>query len=582
MDESFEPTLFGAARAHAVLVALCALGGLVAFVILGVIVLNDQVATASVLVEDPRGATVFDPTAIRDPSRYVADQVAIIESGGIARTAAEIVGPPLVGLAVPELLDRREVSSNPESSLIEVSVTSKDPDLAVDFSTAIITAYRDLLEARTAQTFDNALAELDASISAVDDDLEALDEEIVAVSASSAADEELRETIDELISLINSNLTTEQLQRALQEAQLAQLVRQVESQSPQLATLIERRTHTLNQRAQLVLRRDQVSVDAAIANSGVVLFSPAEEADRSMGLGRLAAIGLLLGLAAGVAVAYAISKRARRFQNRFEPELLLGAPLLSEVPAFDAEGLDTPLPIRDAPLSAAAEAYRFAGAALMDSIASAEMSELGLRPQIFAVTSPLVGDGKTVTTANLAAALATKGRRVMLIDADFGDQALTELLSDHAGWYPGLTDMVEVGISLTSAVRSVHVRDGLVVDVLSRGSQSIAAPEFFRRPAVADRFAEIRESYDLILVDVPPMLQVAYSGSVVRLCDGVVVVVSHGGGAPALTEAADRIRLIGKPVHGYIYNKAPLREELSTRRGSMRDPLGLGIRSETD
>jgi Mrp family chromosome partitioning ATPase len=140
--------------------------------------------------------------------------------------------------------------------------------------------------------------------------------------------------------------------------------------------------------------------------------------------------------------------------------------------------------------------------------------------------------------------------------------------------------MVEVGISLTSAVRSADVRDGLMVDVLSRGSQSIAAPEFFRRPAVADYFAEIRESYDLVLVDVPPMLQVAYSGSVLRLCDAVVLVVSHGGEAAPLVEAADRIRLVGKPIHGYIYNKAPLREEMSTRRGSTRDPLGLGIRSD--
>jgi tyrosine-protein kinase Etk/Wzc len=188
-----------------------------------------------------------------------------------------------------------------------------------------------------------------------------------------------------------------------------------------------------------------------------------------------------------------------------------------------------------------------------------------------------MGDGKTVTSANVGAALATKGRRVLLVDADFGDQSLTNLMSDYKGWYPGLTDMVEVGVALATAIRSIPVRGDLTVDLLSRGTQSIAAPEFFRREAVAELFDELRASYDMIIVDVPPMLQVAYAGSVVRHCDSVILVVSHGSEAASLIEAADRVSLTGRGILGYIYNKAPLREEMLIRRGSMRDPLGLGI-----
>jgi Mrp family chromosome partitioning ATPase len=551
-------------------------------VLAGILFFNDWSATSSVLVEDPQASTVFESSSNRDPRRYVADQVAIIESTAVARAAVASVGGSLADLPIRDVLDSRSTRSNPESGLIELSVTTDDPDVATRLSTAFLVAYQEVKDDRNSAAFARAIEELDSSIADVDAEIETLDTQIVDLSPGSDVDQRILESVEELMQLVTTSaaLTPEQLDRALQELQALQLIRTVQGQDPGLATLLERRTQILSQRAQLVLRRDQIGVDAATATNGVVLFSPAEDAQRSMGLGRLALIGLLLGLAVGVAFAYSRAKKGRRFANRFEPEAVIRAPLLAEIPDFAAEGLNSTLPIRDAPLSAAAEAYRFAGAALMDSISLTEIAENGQRAQIFAVTSPLVGDGKTATTANLAAGLATKGRRVLIIDADFGDQTLSSVLSDHQGWHLGLTDMVEVGISLTSAVRSADVRDGLFVDLLSRGSQSIAAPEFFRRQSVADQFAEIRESYDLILVDVPPMLQVAYSGSVVRLCDAVVVVVSHGSEAAPLEEAANRIRLVGKPIHGYIYNKAPLRDEMSARHGSTRDPLGLGTGSD--
>ncbi|MCI0543756.1 MAG: AAA family ATPase [Actinobacteria bacterium] len=582
-SQTLEPTLFGAAKAHRAVVLACGAGGVLLAVLAGILLVNDWVATSSVLVEDPQGSTVFETASTRDPRRYVADQVAIIESTAVARAAAEAVGGEIADLPIRDVLELRETTSNPESGLIELSVTADDPDVATELSTAFLEAYQEVKDSRNAAAFAMAISELDTSIAAVDAQLEELDAQIVALTPGSDVDARILEAVEDLMTLVTSTtaLSPEALDRALQELQALQLIRTVQGQDPALATLLERRTQILNQRAQLVLRRDQVSVDAAIATNGVVLFSPAEEAQRSMGFGRLAAIGLLAGLGVGVGVAYSRSKRARRFEHRFEPEAIIGAPLLGEIPDFEAEDLESVLPIRDSPLSASAEAFRFAGAALTDSVDLTELAAgSAVAARIFAITSPLIGDGKTITAANVGAGLATKGRRVLLIDADFGDQALTGLLSEHKGWYPGLTDMVEVGISLTSAVRSIHMLDGLSVDLLSRGSQSISAPEFFRREAVVTLFSELRAAYDLILVDVPPMLQVAYSGSVVRLCDGVVVVVSHGGEVAALAEASDRIRLTGKPVQGYVYNKAPLREEMLIRRGSMRDPLGLGMQSE--
>jgi Mrp family chromosome partitioning ATPase len=574
VNQPFEPTLSGAVVAHRLLVGVFAVAGAILAVIAGLTVFNNWVATASVIVEDPQRSSVFGQPSNQDPRRYVADQVAIIESPGIARTAAEATSPLVADLPMRELLRLRQVGSNPESGLIEVSVRHEDPEVAIALANEIIDAYRSAKDERSAAAFNRAVVELDSSIAGVEAALDAIELAIIELANPGESYEELLAQVDN-----SAGLTPEELNRLLQRLQAVQLAQVVRGLDPELAALLEIRALTVERRAQLELRRDQLGVDAALATSGVVLASTADVAERSPGVGRLAVIGLLIGFLVGVAVAYRRSLRSRLFEQRREPEAILNAPLLAEVPNFGGEGLSSVLPVRDAPLSAAAEAYRFAGAALSDRIDLAGLSgELESSPsQIFAFTSPLIADGKTVTVANVGAALATKGKRVLLIDADFGDQALTGLIAEYKGWHPGLTDVVEVGVPLTSAVRTVHVRDGLSVDLLSRGNQSIAAPEFFRRESVRALFSEIRSSYDLILLDAPPMLQVAYSGSVVRLCDSVVAVVSHGGDANALVEAAERIALTGRPIAGYIYNKAPLRDEMLLRTGSMRDPLGLGV-----
>ena len=115
---------------------------------------------------------------------------------------------------------------------------------------------------------------------------------------------------------------------------------------------------------------------------------------------------------------------------------ILKAPLLAAIPDFRAARLATPLPVRDAPDSDAAEAYRFA-------LSSLETAFRGTVGHIALVASSKVGQGKTTSTANLALAAASLGYKVLAIDADFGDQDLTKLLdpSSSRAEALGLTDL---------------------------------------------------------------------------------------------------------------------------------------------
>ena len=106
-------------------------------------------------------------------------------------------------------------------------------------------------------------------------------------------------------------------------------------------------------------------VDAALVGGGVALFSPAQGAVELRGEAvRTVAVAVVFGLLGGLALAYFLALRRRMFTDPDEPELLIGAPLLAEIPDFKEERIKSPLAVRVAPTSAAAEAFRFSAASL--------------------------------------------------------------------------------------------------------------------------------------------------------------------------------------------------------------------------
>jgi len=86
---------------------------------------------------------------------------------------------------------------------------------------------------------------------------------------------------------------------------------------------------------------------------------------------------------------------------------------------------------------------------------------------------------------------------------------------------------------------------------------------------------DLYQRYDVILIDAPPLLQVAYASALLHVADAALVVVPHGVAIAEVEELADRLQFIGRPVIGYIYNRAPLRAEMMASEGSMADTLGM-------
>lgn len=309
-------------------------------------------------------------------------------------------------------------------------------------------------------------------------------------------------------------------------------------------------------RADLVEQRAAVALNQAGGDNGIRVVSPAKDVviDRGIGEPVGAALGGLLGLVPGAAAAYLLAQRRRRFGYRYQPEAVLHRPLLTEIPDFKAERLKSDLAVVSDPDSSAAESFRFLSAALAVQQRTSTLRSL-------AVVSAGSRDGKTTVAANLAITAARDGQRVLAIDADLSGQGLGFLLLGDRRSGPGLVQILDGSAQLEAVVQRAEV-GGTGLDVLTGGSDDRYANELFGSSRAAELFATLVERYDLLVLDVPPVLQVAYTGSLLSRTDAALLVVPHGAAVAGIEELGERLTYLDVAVAGYVYNKAPLRREV--------------------
>jgi Mrp family chromosome partitioning ATPase/capsular polysaccharide biosynthesis protein len=588
-----EPTALSAAWRYRWLVLFVVIVFAAAGVLLALARPPEFIATASLVVQDPRLAG-FTEEIRQDPERYVANQVAILTSAAVAQRAAELATEqlPTAGLTARDFLDNTEIGAQQESDLIVIRFFAADnPTTAQVGANALALAYQDVRRQEALSSAAAALERVDLSLERIDEELPQLAGRIEDVRGASETRQQLDQQFEEAMArLVELQAQRQELSPAEEgelaaiRAALSDLEQQFqtletvtgleEQRNPDLRALLEEQSSAIERRAELRARRDQIVVDAELVGGGVALFSPAQSSTASRGAAlRTAAVAVVFGLLAGLALAYFLALRRRVFADRVEPELLLGAPLLAEIPNFREEGVASPVPVRVAPASASAEAFRFAAASL-------EIRMNRAKAKILVLVSGVLGEGKSTVLANTAMAAARQGSRVLAVDADFGNQNLTELLLGTTVADVGLTEAVADQVPLGRALQRVPVTEGASLSLLSRGRQPVVAPEFFRSEATARLFEMLRDEFDLVLVDTPPLLQVAYASTLVGYAEAVAVVVEHGSPVSHLEEVIDRLWFIGTPVAGYIYNRAPLRPRMTRTEGSLADVLGVGVRPE--
>jgi Mrp family chromosome partitioning ATPase len=551
-------------------------------------------ATASLVVTDPRATTLFSASeaAGLDAERYVADQKAILGSDIVAQRASELVAAALPGSAdTPRQIAKNVKISTSSSNEIVVSYPAEDEQTAIATANAIIEAYELLRGESAGRDSASAIGQLDQSINDIDAELADIQEQIIGAREDpvwielnlqyQAALNRLAQVQPRLTTARGDALVALQAEVIEIDEQLNRLsgIIQIEEADPRLIQLKQQQAEATARRRVLAEERDRLLIDTELLSGGITLSSPAQFAEAVRTDVAMTFLGVALGLLAGAGLAYLLAMRRRKFDDRAQPGWVLRAELLAEVPNFREEGVDSEIPVVDHPASVTAEAFRFAATTLDLQITEHQYDGQSDAAPVhtFLITSASPGDGKTVLVANLALAAARKGRSVLVIDADFGYQRLTELLRGESSDGPGITEVVEAGLDLDSAIIQLPHPGSL--DLLSRGQRKVTAPDFFSLPAAKAFIAKVGQFYDLVLIDGPPMLHIAYASSLATYVDRVVAVVQHGSGIKQLEDLSQRLDLIGTPLAGYVYNAAPLRYEMTLTEGSLKDVLGhdLGV-----
>lgn len=587
VETPFDPTLLGSLWRYRwlVLVVIVALG-LLGFAASGLEPRQEQwQATATLVIGDPTAATLFERTG-QQPYRYVENQAAVLRSIPVAEAARarlETESPP-VSLEVTDIVSSLEVTTNTNTDAISLVFSSDEEHVAIAGANAVIAAYEEVRRTEVYRSFQASLDQIDASIADSNNELATLQERIDALVATTVAREELdaqlADALNGLASLNWAAAAASPEELVALEVEIADVIDQLEElqrglateqQPAELSALLLEQSKAIERKSSLISRRDQLRVDLELLGSGVLVASPAIEATapEAPSYARNVILALLLGIPLGTGVAYVLALRRRTFGNRNEPEQILGTPLLAEIPDFRDERLTTEVPVRDAPDSIAAEGFRFAAASLDLRVAplAAETARRGTNGFSVAFVAPGPGQGKTVVTANTALAAAGEGRRVLAIDADLGDPRLSrELLAPRDPTY------VDVEIS-----RSAQTQKWRVIDVPlpgGTGTLHLLGPDglgarsatFYSSDEAKGLIKAAEAAYDMVLIDVPPLLHVAYASTLISHVMGVAMVVQHGTRVSEANEAKDRVELTGSPLIGYVFNGAPLRKDL---RGSV-------------
>ncbi|MEH0825330.1 MULTISPECIES: polysaccharide biosynthesis tyrosine autokinase [unclassified Micromonospora] len=255
------------------------------------------------------------------------------------------------------------------------------------------------------------------------------------------------------------------------------------------------------------------------------------------------ALGILVGLAAGVAVAVLRHTLDTTIHGRREAALVADAAVVGEIgddPKTKVRGL-----IADDPTGLRAEEFR----RLRTNI---RFLSIDGRIGSFVVTGSVAGEGKSTVAANLAIALAQSGERVVLIDGDLRKSRIATLFGLPGG--VGLTSVLVGDVPIEAAMH--HWRRELPLYVVTSGPTPPNPSELLGTRRLADMVAGLVASGMVVIFDAPPLLPVIDAAVLARATDGALVVTRVGSTkTDQLATSIEALRHVDARILGVVANR---------------------------
>lgn len=357
------------------------------------------------------------------------------------------------------------------------------------------------------------------------------------------------QSLHEELKIIERQQSDLKILAAAEEAQ-ARTLMQEEIEDTNRKNEMERLSKLFN---ETTLQISEIQVNAGMGGITASILSPAQPGYliypvRTSFLG----MGGFLGAMVGLVLGYLVEVADRSFRKPEDIIREFGVPIVGHVPFITEQRLksvpagsvmDRTAVSVHLPRSRPAEAYRAVRTAICFSV-------FGGTHRVISVTSPAAGDGKSTLALNLALSLAQSGKRTILVEGDFRRPKVHKLTG--AENKTGFVDVLRGDAELTDAVQETRVPDFFV---LPCGKRPKDPAELLARPQFEQILQVLREKFEYVIVDTPPVLAVTDPCGVAARVDGVLVCMRLSRHTRDLgRRTIEQLRDIGATISGIVIN----------------------------
>jgi succinoglycan biosynthesis transport protein ExoP len=296
----------------------------------------------------------------------------------------------------------------------------------------------------------------------------------------------------------------------------------------------------------LLARRNETMLASAKKDGGAQILDPAVPPLGATGPKRslIFVLGLAGAIAAGVGVAILLELLDNRLRDPDRIAQALGMSSLCILPTLSSNAAPPERQAGRGPGLLGSEGYSSLRTALMFAMRAQPFHTL-------LITSAIAGEGKTTTSANLAAAFARMGKRVVLVDADMRRPRLHRVF--NLPRTPGVSEVLVGSVQVEKALVNPQ---GESFDLLTAGSAQENPADLLGSAEWSDLMADLKREYDLVLIDSPVLLAVPDSLLLAAQVNGVILVHKPGSlDRRGLNRTRADLRSAGARVLGIVFNQ---------------------------
>jgi capsular exopolysaccharide synthesis family protein len=270
------------------------------------------------------------------------------------------------------------------------------------------------------------------------------------------------------------------------------------------------------QALNLRMTTEKAQVNLKNPNARVVdeAFPPPEDQPSSPNVVMNLAAGFFGGIAVGVGLIFAVAFLDDRVKSAFDIEGTIGLPMLGVIPRI--KKLDSNTKAQ----AVASNVDRHVTETFRSIHSALKLNEVSKNAKIVLTTSTVPGEGKSFVSSNLSLTFANHGEKTLLLDGDLRLPNVARSLQLENDF--GLLDHIEKGVSLDEVIiKEVYPN----LDVLPSGGKSKNPTQVLNCAQFEAMLADLRDRYDRIVIDSPPLAAVSDALNLLPLVDGILYVI---------------------------------------------------------